>query len=99
VERVAVVGSTSWGTVLAVLLAGNGLSVRLCAYDEADAEALHRDGENVRLQPGLRFPPSLTVTHEREVASGMRTCSLLPPSATLRRTCGRFASCQRRCWC
>ena len=84
-ERVAVVGSTSWGTVLAVLLARNGLAVRLCAYDEADAEALRRDGENARLQPGLRFPPSLSVTHEREVA--LKSADLLVvavPSSTLR---------------
>ncbi len=56
-KSVAVVGSSSWGTVLAVLFARNGLPVRLCAYDEADAEALRRGGENARLEPGLRFPP------------------------------------------
>ena len=84
-ERAAVVGSTSWGTVLAVLLARNGLDVRLCAYDEADAAALRRDGENARLQPGLRYPPSLSVTHEREVA--LKDAGLLVvavPSSTLR---------------
>jgi len=84
-DTAAVVGSTSWGTVLAVLLAGNGLAVRLCAFDEDDAEALRRDGENARLQPGLRFPPSLTVTHERDVA--LKDADLLVvavPSSTLR---------------
>jgi glycerol-3-phosphate dehydrogenase (NAD(P)+) len=85
VKKAAVVGSTSWGTVLAVLLARNGLDVRLCAYDEADAAALGRDGENARLQPGLRFPPALSVTHESGVA--LRDADLLVvavPSSTLR---------------
>jgi glycerol-3-phosphate dehydrogenase (NAD(P)+) len=85
VRTTAVVGSTSWGTVLAVMLARNGLAVRLCAYDEADAAALRRDGENARLQPGLRFPPSLTVTHEREVAlEGADLLVVAVPSSTLR---------------
>ena len=84
-ERVAVVGATSWGTVLAVLLARNGHDVRLCAYDEADAAALRRDGENARLQPGLRFPPSLTITHERkEVLQGAGLLVVAVPSPTLR---------------
>ncbi len=85
VRTAAVVGSTSWGTVLAVMLARNGLAVRLCAYDEADAAALRRNGENARLQPGLRFPPSLTVTHEREVAlKGVDLLVVAVPSSTLR---------------
>jgi glycerol-3-phosphate dehydrogenase (NAD(P)+) len=84
-ERAAVVGSTSWGTVLAVLLARNGLDTRLIAYDEADAETLRRDGENARLQPGLRFPPSLTVTHEREIALERADLIVVAvPSSTLR---------------
>ncbi len=84
-KSVAVVGSSSWGTVLAVLFARNGLPVRLCAYDEADAKALRHDGENARLQPGLRFPPSLTVTADRQVV--LRDADLLAlavPSETLR---------------
>ncbi|MGD0116057.1 MAG: hypothetical protein ABSC13_08665 [Dehalococcoidia bacterium] len=36
-ERDAVVGATRWGTVLAVLLACNGLAVRLSAFEVADA--------------------------------------------------------------
>ncbi len=36
-ERVAVVGATRWGTVPAVLLARNGLAVRLSTFEVADA--------------------------------------------------------------
>ncbi len=84
-ERAAVVGATSWGTVLAVLLARNGLPVRLSAFDEAEASALRRDGENVRLQPGLRLPPSLKVTDAP--ADTLESATLLVvavPSSTLR---------------
>ncbi len=59
--------------------------MRLSAYDEADAEALTRDGENVRLQPGLRFPPSLTVMADcAEVVRGADLLVLAVPSETLR---------------
>ena len=93
-DTAAVVGSTSWGTVLAVLLARNGLAARLCAYDEADAAALRRDGENTRLQPGLRFPPSLTVTHEREFAlDGACLLVVAVPSSTLRGNLRALRSC------
>ena len=85
IRTVAVVGSTSWGTALAVLLARNGLDARLCAYDEADAEALRRDGENARLQPGLRFPPSLTITHDHKAAlEDVDLLVVAVPSSTLR---------------
>ena len=84
-KTIAVVGSTSWGTVLAVLFARNGLDVRLCAYDQADAVALRRDGENKRLQPGLRFPPSLSVTNDRQAAlDGANLLVIAVPSTTLR---------------
>ena len=42
----AVIGTTSWGTTLAVLLARNGASVRMLARDGAEADALNRDREN-----------------------------------------------------
>jgi len=85
VEKAAVVGSTSWGTVLAVLLARGGLPVSLLAFDEADAEALRRDRENVRLQPGLPFPPSLMVTLERrEALAEAGLLVIVVPSSTLR---------------
>jgi glycerol-3-phosphate dehydrogenase (NAD(P)+) len=85
INTAAIVGSTSWGTVLAVLLARNGIHVRLCAFDQADAEALRCDGENARLQPGLRFPPSLSVTHDRALALAAADLLVVAvPSPTLR---------------
>ncbi|MGA2285048.1 MAG: NAD(P)H-dependent glycerol-3-phosphate dehydrogenase [Dehalococcoidia bacterium] len=84
-ERAAVVGATRWGTVLAVLLARNGAAVRLSAFDEADAAAMRRDGENARLQPGLRFPPSLEVTlGPAETLEGATLLVVAVPSSTLR---------------
>ena len=85
IGKAAVVGSTSWGTVLAVLLARSGRSVGLCAHDARDASMLRRDGENARLQPGLRFPSNVEVTDEiSEALAGAGLLVIAVPSATLR---------------
>ncbi len=60
--RVTVVGTTSWGTTLAILLANNGSDVALWARTEEEASALREAGENPRLPPGSTFPPGLRVT-------------------------------------
>ena len=54
-EKVAVMGSGSWGTALAVLLAENGHDVALWSYRQEEAEAMAAEGENREFLPELRF--------------------------------------------
>ena len=56
---VTVAGGGSWGTALAHLLAGHGLSVTLWLRDTATAEAINRRHENPRYLPGLPLHPAL----------------------------------------
>ena len=58
--RVTVVGTTSWGTTLAILLARRGAPVTLLARSGDEAGILSRDRENHRLLPGAPFPDSLS---------------------------------------
>ena len=60
--QVGVVGTTSWGTTLAIILARRGLDVRLWARTEEEATQLRAQGQNTKFVPGADFPPSLTVT-------------------------------------
>ena len=60
--RVTVVGTTSWGTTLAILLANNGSDVTLWARTQEEADALDQARENPRLPPGSTFPAALRVT-------------------------------------
>ena len=55
---IAVLGSGSWGTALAILLARNGLDVRLWGLPD-QIRQLIRDGENRELLPGIPLPPGL----------------------------------------
>ena len=60
---VAVVGTTTWGTTLALILARRGIVVRLLARTSGEAQALSSTRENPRLL-GFPFPESLSVTDD-----------------------------------
>lgn len=68
--QVAVVGTTSWGTTLAIMLGREGLRVRLWARSTEEAERLNRDRENTRHCPGFQFPEGLHATASMDEALG-----------------------------
>jgi len=57
--KVAVIGTTSWGTTLAVILARKGIDVALLGMTVEEAKKLSAERENADRLPGVRFPPSL----------------------------------------
>jgi glycerol-3-phosphate dehydrogenase (NAD(P)+) len=62
---IAVLGSGSWGTALAIQFARAGSPVRLWGRDTAQLEALRRNRRNTRYLPDALFPDAL------EVATGL----------------------------
>ena len=84
-RRVAVMGTGSWGTTLAILSARQGLLTHLLARTEDEANTLREAGENKRFMPGHPFPESLVVTADAEEA--LHDCDMLlmvVPSQTMR---------------
>ncbi|MBC7106492.1 MAG: NAD(P)H-dependent glycerol-3-phosphate dehydrogenase [Firmicutes bacterium] len=59
---IAVLGAGSWGTALAVLLAGKGHQVALWGRDPQFAAQLEEVRENLRYLPGVRLPGGIRVT-------------------------------------
>ena len=57
--KAAVIGTTSWGTTLAVILARKGIDVALLGMTAEEAKKLAAERENADRLPGVRFPPSL----------------------------------------
>ncbi len=83
--KVGVIGATTWGTTLAILLARQGADVRLLARTEDEAAKLNADGEHKRFVPGATFPSELVVTASPDEALSEADVTLLVvPSQTLR---------------
>jgi glycerol-3-phosphate dehydrogenase (NAD(P)+) len=83
--RVAVVGTGSWGTTLAILAARQGRPTYLLARTPEEAARLVSDGENRRFMPGYPFPPGLTPAADPQAA--LCDCDMLlmvVPSQTMR---------------
>jgi len=73
--KVAVIGTTSWGTTLAVMLARRGIEVSLWARSAEEAEMLRRDGENKARLSGVPFPEALTPVND--IADGLRDAAMV----------------------
>jgi glycerol-3-phosphate dehydrogenase (NAD(P)+) len=65
---IAVLGSGSWGTALAIQFARAGSPVRLWGRDAAQRSAMQRDRRNARYLPDAPFPDLLEVATDLEHA-------------------------------
>jgi glycerol-3-phosphate dehydrogenase (NAD(P)+) len=64
-SRIAIVGSGSWGTALALSLARRGdHSIALWSHSAAVTESIRTQGENGAYLPGFSIPPQVTATTE-----------------------------------
>ena len=73
--KVCIIGTTSWGTTLGVMLARRGVSLMLWARTEAEAAALNAKRANELLLPDIAFPEGLVITSSLE--EGLRDSNLL----------------------
>ncbi len=62
-RNIAVLGSGSWGTALAILLSKNGHKVRLWGHRTEHVDQLSNDRENKKYLPGFVFPQNLSLSH------------------------------------
>jgi glycerol-3-phosphate dehydrogenase (NAD(P)+) len=82
---ILVIGAGSWGSALAILLAGNGNPVLLWGDDPAQLEELARRRQNPVFLPGIQFPACLEVAHEIAPAlARARDVLIAAPSAAFR---------------
>ncbi len=88
-----VVGTTSWGTTLSILLARNGHRVTLWARTPEEAEKLQKERENKRFLAGFPFPPSMQVSASVEDALGQAQLVVFAvPAKSLRSNVQRVGS-------
>ena len=78
---IAVLGSGSWGTALALQLCRNGHRVRLWGNESDQIAELRAHGENRRFLPGVPFPPGLVPQESlEETLAGTSACLAVVPS-------------------
>jgi len=91
--KIAIIGTTSWGITLGMVLARKGLKVRLWARTEQEAAELRKAGPNPTLLPGITFPPQLSITSSlSEALADVSAVILAVPSQTMRQNIKLVAS-------
>ncbi len=91
VGSVAIVGTTSWGVTLGLLLARRGIRSVVLARTEEEARGIGEAREHRRL-PGHRFPDALDVSADWAAGVGEASAILFAvPSHTLRENARRAA--------
>ncbi|MFC1939439.1 NAD(P)H-dependent glycerol-3-phosphate dehydrogenase [Chloroflexota bacterium] len=83
--KITIIGTTSWGITLGVILGRKGLQVSLWARTEQEAARLTDDGFNSALPPVITFPQQLSVTSSlSESLAGAKAVVLVVPSQSVR---------------
>ena len=88
---VTVVGATSWGTTLGIILARQGHDTRLFAQSEDEAFELESRRENVRFVPGFTFPDSMRARADAASFKDAEVAIFAVPSHTLRNNIRKVA--------
>ena len=92
-SAVAVFGAGSWGTTLAVLLAGSGHDVRIWGNDRPQLEELERLRENRKFLSGIPLPAGVKVRPELEKAvEGADFHLYVVPAQVVREVAGLVAA-------
>ena len=85
-----VVGATTWGTTLALVLAGGGRPVTLLTRDQEEGDRLEAARENARFLPGVTFPAPMQVSSDAtEALSGATLAVIAVPSDRMRENARR----------
>ncbi|MDP6513224.1 MAG: NAD(P)H-dependent glycerol-3-phosphate dehydrogenase [SAR202 cluster bacterium] len=91
--NVTIVGTTSWGTTLGIIMARQGTTVRMLARNDDEAERLQTARENARFVPDVTFPDSMTVTADPNLAfENSDLVGFVVPSRSLRDNAKKVAS-------
>jgi glycerol-3-phosphate dehydrogenase (NAD(P)+) len=84
-ERITIVGTGSWGTTVAVMLARDGREVCLWARTAGEAQKLKAARENKAFLPGVILPHQLVITSSLEEAlTSCRMLMLVVPAQRMR---------------
>lgn len=91
-KKVTVIGSGSWGTALAVMLAENGHQVKIWSRREDAVTELLQKRTNEKYLPGVKIPAEIQATTDhKEAVNGADIVILAVPSRAVAATVRDFA--------
>jgi len=91
-QKIAIVGTTTWGITLGLLLANNGMDIRLWARTEREASRLRKKGPDPTRFPGITLPEPMVITSKLDEAmADISAVIIAVPSATMRQNISRVA--------
>ncbi|MBQ4146045.1 MAG: NAD(P)-binding domain-containing protein, partial [Clostridia bacterium] len=89
--RVSVIGSGSWGTAIAIMLAENGHDITLWSYFQEESEALSKNRENIPFLPGVKIPDRVVFTSDISECADADLIITAVPSHAMRATAKSLA--------
>ena len=91
-QKSAIIGTTSWGITLGLLLAGKGSEVRLWTRTEREANRIRKKGLDQERFNGITLPENIIVTSQMaEVMDDVSAVILAVPSSTMRQNISQVA--------
>lgn len=90
--KISVIGSGSWGTAVAVMLASRGHNIYLWSWIQEETDRLARDRENKEFLPNIKFPDTIYCTHNmQECTENAELIITAAPSPATRTTAKQLA--------
>jgi glycerol-3-phosphate dehydrogenase (NAD(P)+) len=90
-QKIAIIGTTSWGITLSILLSSKGADIRLWARTQREANKIRKKGSD--RFPDVTIPETIKITHQMDEALDEASALILAvPSATMRENISRAAN-------
>ena len=90
-SNISIIGSGSWGSAMAVMLAENGHDVILWSFLKEECENLKKYRENKPFLPGIIFPENVSFTDDVSCCEGADIVVMATPSHGVRNTAKAMA--------
>lgn len=83
-KKIAVVGSGSWGTAMAVNLSKMGHDIDLWSWKKEECESIRKERENKEFLPGIKIPDNVNFTYDLSCVKQKDFIVLVSPSQAMR---------------